>query len=49
VPTTNARAPAPVEHRAIARSFLDRDPRLTDKLLVSHLQDAVNRRIAVKK
>ena len=37
------------EHRAIARSFLDRDPRLTDKLLVSHLQDAVNRRIAVKK
>jgi len=37
VPTTNARAPATVEHRAIARSFLDRDPRLTDKLLVSHI------------
>lgn len=31
------------EHRAIAQSFLDRDPRLTDKLLVAHMQDAVNR------
>jgi len=37
------------EHRAIARSFLDRDPRLTNQLLVAHLQDAVKRRIAVKK
>jgi DNA-binding GntR family transcriptional regulator len=31
------------EHRAIAQSFLDRDPRLTDQLLVAHMQDAVKR------
>jgi DNA-binding GntR family transcriptional regulator len=31
------------EHRAIAQSFLDRDPRLTDQLLVAHMQDAVRR------
>jgi DNA-binding GntR family transcriptional regulator len=31
------------EHRAIAQSFVDRDPRLTDKLLVAHMQDAVKR------
>ena len=31
------------EHRAIAQSFLDRAPRLTDKLLVAHMTDAVQR------
>ena len=31
------------EHRAIAQSFLDRDPGLTDKLLVAHMKDAVQR------
>jgi DNA-binding GntR family transcriptional regulator len=31
------------EHRAIAQSFLDPDPQLTDQLLVAHMQDAVKR------
>jgi DNA-binding GntR family transcriptional regulator len=31
------------EHRAIAQSFLDREPGLTDKLLVAHMKDAVQR------
>jgi len=31
------------EHRAIAQSFLDREPCLTDKLLVAHMKDAVQR------
>lgn len=31
------------EHRAIAQSFLDREPGLTDKLLVAHMKDAVRR------
>lgn len=31
------------EHRAIAQSFLDRKPRLTEKLLVAHMKDAVHR------
>jgi DNA-binding GntR family transcriptional regulator len=31
------------EHRAIAQSFLDRKPRLTDKLIVAHMKDAVQR------
>lgn len=31
------------EHRAIAQSFLDRKPRLTDRLLVAHMRDAVRR------
>lgn len=31
------------EHRAIAQSFLDRKPRLTDKLLIAHMKDAVQR------
>ena len=31
------------EHRAIAQSFLDRKPRLTDRLLVAHMKDAVRR------
>jgi hypothetical protein len=31
------------EHRAIAQSFLDREPRLTDKLIVAHMTDAVQR------
>lgn len=31
------------EHRAIARSFTDRDPALTDRLLVEHMADAVRR------
>ena len=31
------------EHRAIAQSFIDRKPRLTDKLLVAHMKDAVQR------
>lgn len=31
------------EHEAIARSFLDGDPELTDRLLVAHMQDAIER------
>lgn len=31
------------EHRAIAQSFLDRKPKLTDRLLVAHMKDAVRR------
>ncbi|WP_109473276.1 GntR family transcriptional regulator [Ornithinimicrobium cavernae] len=31
------------EHTAIARSFLDRDARLTDELLAAHMTDAVRR------
>jgi DNA-binding GntR family transcriptional regulator len=31
------------EHRAIAQSFLDRKSRLTDRLLVAHMKDAVHR------
>ncbi|KNX39414.1 GntR family transcriptional regulator [Luteipulveratus halotolerans] len=31
------------EHRAIAQSFVDRKPRLTDKLLVAHMRDALAR------
>ncbi|WP_245633055.1 GntR family transcriptional regulator [Luteipulveratus mongoliensis] len=31
------------EHRAIAQSFVDRKPRLTDKLLVAHMHDALKR------
>lgn len=31
------------EHRAIAQSFIDRKPRLTDKLLVAHMRDALQR------
>lgn len=31
------------EHRAIAQSFLDRKPRLTDRLLVAHMKDAIQR------
>lgn len=31
------------EHRAIARSFIDRKPELTDRLLVAHMNDAVQR------
>lgn len=31
------------EHEAIARSFLARDPGLTDRLLVEHMRDAVRR------
>lgn len=31
------------EHRAIAQSFIDRRPKLTDRLLVAHMKDAVRR------
>lgn len=31
------------EHRAIAQSFIDRDPALTDRLIVAHMVDAVDR------
>ena len=31
------------EHRAIAQSFLDRKPSVTDELLVAHMKDAVQR------
>jgi DNA-binding GntR family transcriptional regulator len=31
------------EHRAIAQSFLDRKPKLTDRLLIAHMKDAVHR------
>ncbi|MDF8263725.1 GntR family transcriptional regulator [Luteipulveratus flavus] len=31
------------EHRAIARSFIDGEPRLTDSLLVAHMRDALAR------
>jgi len=31
------------EHRTIAQSFVDRKPRLTDRLLVAHMKDAVLR------
>lgn len=31
------------EHRAIAQSFVDRDADLTDRLLVAHMNDAVER------
>lgn len=44
---TNLYAPGekvrPEEHRAIAQSFLDRDAALTDRLLVAHMADAVER------
>lgn len=31
------------EHRAIAQSFVDRKPRVTDRLLVAHMRDALAR------
>lgn len=31
------------EHEAIARSFAERDPAVTDRLIVAHMQDAVER------
>lgn len=31
------------EHRAIAQSFIDRSPKLSDRLLVAHMKDAVQR------
>lgn len=31
------------EHRAIAQSFIDRKPKLTDQLIIAHMKDAVRR------